>query len=144
VLYAEDLPVGRTFDLGSWEVTAEEIKAFASAWDPLPFHIDEDAAAASHFGGLVASGLHTMAISVRLSAERVVKQVALVAGREIRSVRLLHPVRPGTTLTGTVTVIEQRMRDDGRGVVAWKTELTDGDGELALTLVAEIIVLQRP
>ncbi len=143
MLYAEDLIVGQTFALGSMEVTAEEIVAFARQWDPLPMHTDPEAAARGHFGGLIASGLHTMGVAIRLTVEALVGDLAVVAGREIRTLRLHRPVRPGTVLTGSVEVTEQRLRDDGRGVVVWATELHDGAGDRVLSLVTETVVFRR-
>ena len=143
MLFAEDLPVGRTFALGRWKVSAPDIKAFAGAWDPLPMHLDEAAAAETPFGGLIASGLHTMAIAVRLTVEALVADTAVLAGREVRSVRMLRPVRPGMTLTGTVTITERRLRDDGRGVVVWEIELVDETGERMFTMSADSLVHRR-
>src|ERR1700693_2322214 len=64
--YFEDMTVGQRVELGSHAFTAEEIKAFARTYDPQLFHVDEDAAARSHFGALCASGWHTAAIGMRL------------------------------------------------------------------------------
>ena len=104
MLYAEDLPVGRVFQLGTWTLDIDDIKDFAGAWDPLPFHLDDEAAAASQFGGIIASGLHTQAIAIRLGGEAFTGQLAFIAARELRSMRMLKPVRPGDTLTGTIEI----------------------------------------
>jgi acyl dehydratase len=64
--YFEDFQPGQVFELGSRTVTADEIVAFGREFDPQPFHVDEDAAAASIFGGLIASGWHTGAMWMRL------------------------------------------------------------------------------
>jgi acyl dehydratase len=65
-VYLEDLAVGQSFSNGPVELRAEDIKAFASQFDPQPFHLDEEAARASLFGGLAASGWHTAALTMRL------------------------------------------------------------------------------
>jgi acyl dehydratase len=143
MLYAEDLVVGRTFALGAWTLSADDIKAFARTWDPLPMHVDEDAAAAGPFDGLIASGLHTIAIAIRLTVDALVSQIAVHAGREMRSLRLHKAVRPGTTLSGSVQITEQRLRDDGRGVIVWRVELRDGDGDAVLSVVTETLVFRR-
>ena len=65
-LYFEDLPVGRRFITASVRLDVEAIKAFAASFDPQPFHLDEEAAKKSFFGGLVASGWHTAALTMRL------------------------------------------------------------------------------
>jgi acyl dehydratase len=142
-LYAEDFPVGRTFDLGSFSVTAEEIKSFASEWDPLPFHTDEKAAAESPFGGLVASGAHTLAICIRLASDAVISRSAAVAGRGMSEARFLKPVRPGMTLSGTMTIIDQQLEGRTTGEVQLRNELVDQDGETVLTMVGELIIRRR-
>ena len=143
VLYAEDLPVGRTFDLGSYSVTGEKIKAFASDWDPLPFHTDEEAAAASPFGGLVASGAHTLAICVRLASDAVISRVAVIAGRGIDEARFLRPVRPGMTLEGTMTIIEQDLEGPARGRIVLRNELRDQEGEPVMSMDGEVLIRRR-
>jgi acyl dehydratase len=140
MLFAEDLQTGRRFELGAHRVSAQEIKAFARDWDPLPFHVDEQAAEASPFGGLVASGAHSLAICVRLMSDAVVSRSAVVAGRGIKEARFLRPVRPGMLLTGTATIADCRMLDDGRGMVVLRGELHDEDGELVTVLVGEMLV----
>jgi len=69
LLYLEDLYVGRRFTSGTHALDAEQIKAFARAFDPQPFHLDEAAARRTVFAGLVASGWHTAAISMRLQVD---------------------------------------------------------------------------
>jgi acyl dehydratase len=140
VLHAEDLTVGRSFATGSWDVTADDIVRFARDWDPVPIHVDEEAAARSPFGGLIASGLHTMAIAVRLGYDNFAADVAIYAGRAIHELRMLKPVRPGMTLTGSIQILEQRLRDDGRGVISWRNRLVDGDGDHVMEFVAEVLV----
>ena len=140
MLFAEDLHVGRRFELGSHRVSAHEIKAFARDWDPLPFHVDERAAENGPFGGLVASGAHSLAICVRLMSDTVVSRSAVVAGRGIKEARFLRPVRPGMRLTGTATIADRRMLDDGRAMVVLRGELSDENGELVTVLVGELLV----
>ena len=65
--FFEDIAIGARDEIGSHTFTAEEIKRFASAFDPQPFHIDEEAAEASHFGGLIASGWHSQAVWMKLN-----------------------------------------------------------------------------
>jgi acyl dehydratase len=140
VLHAEDLTVGRSFAIGSWDITAEDIVHFARDWDPVPIHIDEEAASQSPFGGLIASGLHTMAIAVRLGYDNFAAGVAIHAGRAIHELRLLKPVRPGMKLTGSIQILEQRLRGDGLGVISWRNQLVDADGDRVMEFVAEVLV----
>jgi acyl dehydratase len=144
LLYAEDMPVDRRFDLGTYTVSADEIKAFATLWDPLPMHVDEEAAAATPFGGLIASGVHTIAIANRLAAEAVISQTALLAGRGGREMRLLKPVRPDTRLTGSLQILENELRDNGRGYISWRIELADDAGDTVYSIIIDCIVHRRP
>ena len=144
MLYAEDMPVDRRFELGSYAVSAEEIKRFAALWDPLPMHLDEDAAAATPFGGLIASGVHTIAIANRFAADAVVSKASLLAGRGVRDMRLLKPVRPDTTLTGSLQIIENDLRDNGRGYIAWRIELADDAGDTVYPIIIDCIVHRAP
>src|SRR5436305_12246927 len=88
----------------AYEITSGEIVEVAGRWDPQPFHLDEVAAAASHFGGLVASGLHTIAASLALGS-RETPGTAAMAGLGLDDLRFLHPVRPGDRLVQTTEVI---------------------------------------
>lgn len=143
LLHAEDLQVGRRFDLGTRHVDAEAIVAFAAEWDPLPMHIDPGAAGASPFGGLIASGLHTIAIAVRMVSDAVVRHSAVVAGRGMRDVQLLRPVRPGSELRGTLTVIGLEFQDRETAITVWQIELRDATGEAVLRIVSEATIRRR-
>ena len=85
VLYAEDLVEGVVYELGIHRVSAAEIVEFGRSWDPLPMHVDEHAARRSPLGGLIASGIHTLAIYQRLQADALIARLAVVAGREVRA-----------------------------------------------------------
>jgi acyl dehydratase len=107
-------------------------------------HLDEDAAAATPFGGLIASGVHTLAIANRLAADAVVSKASLLAGRGVREMRLLKPVRPDTTLTGSLQILENDLRDNGRGYIAWRIELADDAGDTVYSIVIDCIVHRAP
>lgn len=102
--YAEDLEAGQTFDLGTYEVTLDEIKSFSAQWDPQPFHVDDSAAGAGFFGEPIASGLHSLAILQRLAVLGMFGGWAVLAGRRLREVGFEAPVRPGMVLTGSSTI----------------------------------------
>jgi acyl dehydratase len=104
--YAEDLAVGDEFTFGSHTVSKAEIVEFAEAFDPQPFHTDEEAAAESMFGGLVASGWHVVALTNRMLTESVFSTVALQGGHGTDEVRFHEPTRPGDTLAGVVEIVE--------------------------------------
>lgn len=106
--YWEDFAAGQVYELGSTTVTAEEIVEFASRWDPQPFHVDAEAAAASAFGGLCASGWHTVAMYMRLYVDNLLIHTASQGSPGVDEVRWLAPVRPGDTLSAVATVEETR------------------------------------
>jgi acyl dehydratase len=142
--YAEDLTVGQIYPTGTYEVTTEDIMSFARQWDPVPIHLDEAVAAASPFGGLIASGMHTMAIAVKIAYVNFWDEVALMAGRGIRDMKLRNPVRPGMTLRGQIDIIEQRLRDDGRGVVVVTNQLFDqATDDLIIRFEVDTLVYRR-
>jgi acyl dehydratase len=117
-------------------ITAEEIKEVAARWDPQPFHMDEAAGEASHFGGLVGSGLHALAVSIRLGTEEV-PRTAAIAGLGIDLLRFLAPLRPGDRLTQTDEIIETRLsgsRPDW-GIVRGRRSLRNQDGVEVMTYV---------
>jgi len=105
--YFEDFRVGETGALGTHTITEVEIVAFARKYDPQPFHVDPEAARATFFGGLIASGWHTCAILMRLSVEAARREEAAATGSPgVDSCRWLEPVRPGDTLSARTEVLE--------------------------------------
>lgn len=134
----DDLSAGETIQLGTTSVTEEEILAFARAFDPQPFHVDRDAAEASIYGGLIASGWHTCALFMRLLAEGFLNDTRSLGSPGIDELRWPRPVRPGDELTGRLELLEVRAsasRPD-RGIVRSRGVLVNGAGEEVLTLVA--------
>ncbi|MDQ0596561.1 acyl dehydratase [Streptomyces canus] len=144
MLYAEDLHPGTLFELGSTKVSREEILDFGRRFDPLPLHTNEDAAAASRFGGLIASGFHTAALLQRLVVDAVLSRAALIAGRELGPVRMRAPVRPGDVLHGSMEIMEVRPRDDGTAVVRSRGTLTNDSGTVVMEVQGETLWEQRP
>lgn len=140
-LYAEDLTLGQRFDLGAYELTADEIISFAERFDPLDFHLDPQLAAASPIGVLCASGIHTQAIMQRLNARGFHRSVAVVAGRGMLGMRLPKPATPGL-LRGATEIIGVRLRPTGRALVTIRSTLHSGD-DLMLEQTGELVVQQR-
>ena len=136
--YFEDFQAGEVRELGSREVTQEEIVAFAREYDPQPFHLDEEAAARSPFGGLVASGWHTAAMFMRLFVEAILLDSASLGSPGVEELRWLRPVRPGDVLSGRVRVLETRPseRDAGRGTVITESEALNQHGEVVMRMRA--------
>ncbi len=104
----EDFPVGLEMALGPYAVTREETLAFAREFDPLPFHTDEAVAASSLLGGLSASGWHTCAMMMRMMVDGFLRDSTSQGSPGVDFVDWLAPVRPGDTLSGTMTVMEAR------------------------------------
>jgi acyl dehydratase len=140
LLRGADLDPGRTFQLGTYEVTEAEIIAFATAWDPLPFHVDRVAAERGRFGGLIASGAHTIAIMVRLGSDGVMAKLDLIVGSAIRDLEFSKPVRPGDVLSGHASVVERETHHDGNTQVWIRFNLIDQNGEQVLSLVGGVVV----
>ena len=142
----EDFTVGESLELGSVQISAAEIIAFAEQFDPQPFHVDPARAEGSVFGGLIASGWHTAGLYMRLFAEGVLNRVPSFGSPGIEQLRWLRPVRPGDTLRARFTVLEVRpstSRPD-RGIVRSRGEMTNQDGEVALSLEATNFFGRRP
>lgn len=129
-----DVTVGETIDCGTGSVTAEEIVEFGERFDPLPIHTDPEAAADSPFGGLIASGIHTFALTQPPVVEGFYADSDLVAAGHIEAFRLPTPVRPGDTLEVTLEVRDKRDagRSDRGVVVTRRTATVDGETVLSL------------
>lgn len=106
--YFEDFHAGDVFELGSQAVTEADIIAFATAFDPQPFHTDPVRAKDSMYGGLIASGWHTVGIYTRLMIDGLLSDAAGQGSPGVDELRWLKPVRPGDTLSGRFTVLETR------------------------------------
>jgi len=142
--YLEDLSVGQRFTSGSRAIDAEQIKAFAREFDPQPFHLDDEAAKHTLFGGLAASGWHTMAITMRLMVDSGLPLAGgiLGAGGEINWPK---PTRPGDTLYVVSTVEEvtpSRSRPE-RGMVRVRSETRNQHDEVVQVLIAKLVVPRR-
>jgi len=135
-LYWEDFQPGDSAPLGERVVDRDEIIAFARAYDPQPFHVDEAAAQQSMFGGLIASGWHTVAMTMRMMCDAYLNRSASLGSPGVDSVRWLKPVRPGDTLKGRRVVLETRASQSRpeMGVVKMRWEVTNQHGDLVMTM----------
>lgn len=143
--YFEDMPVGFRFTTGEAEMTKDEIVAFAGRWDPQAFHLDEEAAKASHFGGLVASGWHTLLTGFTLSMQAGVWDEASMGASGMDEVRFLKPVFPGDRLHAVVEVVaaeRSRSRPD-RGRVKLRHEVINQDGVAVARFTGHHLVKTR-
>lgn len=105
--YYEDLEVGQTIECGSIDVTKEEMLEFAERYDPQPIHLDQEAAEASMFGDLIASGWLTCALTARLLFGNGLADVATVGALGIRDLKWLNPVYAGDSLSATAEISEK-------------------------------------
>lgn len=145
MLYAEDLTEGQQFQLGSYTISEDEILKFARQYDPVPIHTDPVAAISGPFGGLIASGVNTMAIYQRLLVEAIWTKVAGGVGRSFE-VRLPNPVRPGNTITGRSVIDKIVLRPERRHAVAiLKTELVVDDNDRPVLVgILDTLIHARP
>jgi acyl dehydratase len=144
-LYLDDLRVGQRFVSGSLTVDAAQIKAFAAQFDPQPFHLDEASARNTLFGGLVASGWHTAAMSMRLLVDGGAPLAGglVGAGGEIAWPK---PTRAGDSLTVETEVLDitpSRSRPD-RGMVTLRSETRNQRGEVVQRSTMKLVVPRRP
>lgn len=144
IVYADDIEKGASYHLDSYTVTEHELVEFATQWDPQAFHTDKDFAEAGQFGGLIASGIQTLAIYQRLVVKGVFSQWSVIAGRSLRDVRFLRPVRPGDVLTGSVVIDDVEFDDRARALVTMTAELVNGEGKSVLSAVVDAYIRTRP
>jgi len=143
--FFEDVEVGETTRFGRYEVTREEIIEYARQFDPQPFHLDEEAARASMFGGLIASGWHTGAMFIRMVCDSMVPTAATSGSMGFDDLKWLKPVRPGDVLFVESVVrekIESRSRPD-RGTVKIESRVSNQRGEVVMSLVSLVIYMRR-
>ena len=133
-LFFEDIVVGTSERVGSYRVEADEIVSFARRWDPLPVHTDPVAAKKTMFGGLTASGAHTLAIRTLL-LHRVPIQESVIAAGGWDEVRFHKPVHPGDELWLEVTWVAKRRSTSkpDRGIVTASMKLINQDGAVVLS-----------
>lgn len=134
--YWEDFKVGDTFPMGQVVVDKDEIIAFATAYDPQPFHTDEEAAKKSIFAGLIASGWHTCALVMRMMVDSYLRDSASLGSPGVDNVRWLKPVRPGDTIRAQRHVMETRASQSkpNIGIVKSRWEVFNQKDELVMTM----------
>jgi acyl dehydratase len=144
--YLEDFVPGAVYRAGSVRLTEAEIVEFAGRYDPQPFHLDPDAARSSPYGGLIASGWHTVAATMRLLVDRVFNESASMGSPGVDELRWLLPVRPGDTLSPRAIVLETRpsRSKPDRGILRFRVEVENQDGRLVMSMVGAGIIGRRP
>ena len=145
--YYEDLVVGTKASFGRYEVTRDEVIAFASKYDPQPFHLSDEAAAQTYFGRLSASGWHTAAMAMRMAVDNMKDQRSASLGSPgIDELRWLQPVYPGDTLRCETELLDKRVsksRPD-MGITKGRTTVFNQHDEPVMTFVANGLIRTRP
>ena len=144
-LSLEDFTVGERICSGAFTVTAELAHDFARAYDPQPMHLEEDAARASFFGELVASGWQTLAVTMRLMVDARLTGTTPIIGAEFREIRFHRPMRPGDTLTAEAEVLAVRRSRSKpeRGFLDLHLTTMNGRGETLLTQIWTLVLPAR-
>lgn len=140
----EDFAVGDVIETAGVTLTEAQIIDFALLYDPQPFHIDTVAAAGGPFGGLIASGFQTLALTFRLFLATGTLAGTSLGSGAADELRWLRPVRPGDTLRARVEVVAVRpSRRGDRGIVRCAYTTTNQHGEAVLTVAVDQIIARR-
>jgi acyl dehydratase len=144
--YFEEIAVGDEIESLGQTVTEASIIAFASQYDPQWFHLDVVAAAESPYGGLIASGLQTLAVGFRMFIDSGVLARTSLGSPGFEDVRFLRPVRPGDTLHTIVRVNEAKASESkpDRGLVKVTFRVLNQSDDVVLTFNAAIFVKRKP
>ena len=145
-MYFEDFAPGQSFRTASRTLSETDIIEFARQWDPQVFHIDPEAAGNSIFGGLIASGFHTLLTAFNLALEAEIWTEASQGAPGIDNLRWIKPVRPGDVLSVEMTVVETRpsASHKDRGYVTWDYQVLEQKAGLVASWRSVLITLRRP
>jgi acyl dehydratase len=143
--YFEDFVPGSVHEFGPAVVDEAEIIEFARRYDPQRIHTDPEWARTGPFGGLIASGWHTAAITMRLLVDQYLPTTASLASPGIDELRWLRPVRPGDELRVRVTVMEARpsRSKPDRGLLRSRIEVLEADGSAVMTMIGLNLIRRR-
>jgi len=143
--YFEDYTVGVEQEVGSVSLSEADIIEFANKYDPQDFHTDPEKAASGPFGGLIASGWHTIAVVMRLLVDKYLDNASSLGSPGIDELRWLAPVRPGDVLTVRAKVFNARRSDSkpDRGLIHTSVETSNQDGTMVMTMKAVNVVACR-
>lgn len=143
-MYYDDIEIGATVRVGSYLMRADEMVSYARKWDPLPWHIDEAAAGKTMFGGLTASGSHTLAVRVLLM-HKIPLREGLIGAAGWDEIRFHQPVRPGDELWLEVTWVAKRQSESkpDRGIISAAMKLVNQKDEVVLSQKGTIFMRLR-
>lgn len=141
----EDLTVGHKFTAGPLTVTADEIIDFAKKYDPQPFHLNAEDAAATMFGGLIASGWHTAAMTMRMIIDSSPNFPGGMVGRTVENLNWLRAVKPGDVLRYEGEILDLRPAESapGRGIMRVKSHTVNQNNKPVLEMEAVIFIPRR-
>ena len=144
--YLEDLQAGEKFQTASATITEAEALEFARKFDPQPLHTDPEAAARSPFGGLIASGWHTAAIVMRLTADARPFGEHTVLGLGVDGIEWPQPVRPGDTIQVEIEILSIRPSQSkpSHGIVKLRSTARNQRGEVVYIVTPNCWVPRRP
>jgi acyl dehydratase len=144
--YFDDYAPGTTYDCGSVSVSRDEIISFAKEFDPQPIHTDPEVAVGGPYGGLIASGWHTLSLVVRQLVEHYLSVGANLGGPGADEIRWPYPVRPGDTLRVRASVLATRksLSKPDRGIVKTLAEAAKQDGRTVIRVTLVNFLLVRP
>lgn len=143
-MYFDDFSPGDRFTTTSRTLSERDIIDFARQWDRQFFHLDPEAAKRSIYGGLIASGFHTLLVTFDLVVEVAIWTESNQGSPGMEAVRWLKPVRPGDTLSVELQVVETTpSRRGDRGYVTWDHTTLNQDGEPVMTFRSTVILMRR-
>ena len=143
--FAEDYKAGDSFELGHFEVTQKEVVEFAQKYDPFPFHVDDEAAKGTVFGGIISSGWLTALVWLRLMHSHFLCYETVLGSPGHEEMLWPTPVRPGDRLSGTVVIKESRVSRSKPelGFVRYTATLTNQENDDVFVTTSTLIVKSR-
>ena len=144
--YFEDYALGSMYECGTVSIDEASIISFGKEFDPQPFHVDPAAAARGPFGGLIASGWHTAAVTMRLLVGNYLSAQASLGGAGADEIRWPYPVRPEDTLRVRATVVESRrsLSRPDRGIIKTLAETANQAGRTVMRCTVINFLRVRP
>ena len=143
--FFEDYHEGNVYEFGTITISEPEIIEFARRYDPQSFHLDREKATASQFGGIIASGWHTISLAMRLYVDHYLSHESSLDSPGVDEIRWPKPVRPGDTLRIRITVLEARpsRSKPDRGIVRARVEAMNQKDELVLSMIVMSMLGRR-
>ncbi|MBU8690650.1 MaoC family dehydratase [Priestia megaterium] len=135
----DEFTIGQVFETNSFKLTKEDIMRFAKEFDPQYMHLDEEKAKQGRFNGIIASGIHTMALSFKVWIEQGMYEEDVIAGTEMNNIKFIKPVYPGDELHTIVKVIDKETRKRETGILTvllstYNKEQKVFEGELSVLI----------